>query len=65
MCSVDKEGSQRVAEADAVHSTWQAAQTHIATSMMTNQATGINTEGGDKPGDVHLHPRAVSVVFVH
>ncbi|XP_023749558.1 serine/threonine-protein phosphatase BSL1 [Lactuca sativa] len=59
--SVDKEGSQRVAEADAVHSTWQAAQTHIATSMMTNQATGINTEGGDKPGDVHLHPRAVVI----
>ncbi|KAI3783127.1 hypothetical protein L2E82_13190 [Cichorium intybus] len=51
--SVDKESGQTQAEANAAHSTWQAAQTHIATPMISSQAI--------EPGDVHLHPRAVVI----
>ncbi|KAL4572083.1 hypothetical protein LXL04_018852 [Taraxacum kok-saghyz] len=60
--SVDKESSQTMVEAKAAHSTWHAAaQAHIGTPMVTSQAAGMSLEGGDKRGDVHLHPRAVVI----
>ncbi|KAI3741839.1 hypothetical protein L1987_59517 [Smallanthus sonchifolius] len=68
--SVDKESTQTQAEANAAYSTWQAAQTHIASpnemmiSSVNSQTVVTNSEGGDEARYVKLHPRAVCILFL-